>query len=74
MILSLGDYVESEYNRMVLRHEQDLYRGNGKPGLTTRVLALEEAMKSIQFYGRWLLIFVGGILLTAIANLVITKH
>jgi hypothetical protein len=65
--------VESEYSRMVLRHEQDLYRGNGKPGLTTRVLALEETMKDIKFYARWLLIFVGGILLTAIANLVIKK-
>jgi hypothetical protein len=65
--------VESEHYRMLIQHDKDLYHGNGKPGLTTRVLALEDAMKSIQFYGRWLLVFVGGILLTAIANLVIKK-
>jgi hypothetical protein len=71
--LRLGGNVESEQYRMLLKHEQDLYRGNGLPGLTTRVLTLENAMKSIQFYGRWLLIFLGGILLTAIANLVVKK-
>lgn len=65
--------MESEQYRMLLRHEQDLYRGNGKPGLTTRVLALEDAMKQIHFYGRWLLVFVAGILVTAIVNLVLKK-
>jgi hypothetical protein len=32
---------------MVDRHDQDLYRGNGKPGLTTRVALLEDCVDSI---------------------------
>lgn len=50
-----------------------MWFGNGKPGITTRVLILEDAMKSIQFYGRWILVTVAGILIAAIINLVIKR-
>lgn len=33
--------------RMVDRHDQDLYRGNGKPGVTTRLAVLEDCVTSI---------------------------
>ena len=32
---------DSRYHLMVDKHEQDLYRGNGKPGLTTRMAGAE---------------------------------
>ena len=42
--------------QLVRRHDQDLYRGNGKPGVTTRLqqgedrmTALEKRMESIDF-------------------------
>ena len=33
---------------MVRKHEQDLYRGNGKPGITTRIEKLESQMEAIR--------------------------
>lgn len=30
---------------LVRRHDKDLYRGNGKPGLTTRMARQEDAME-----------------------------
>jgi hypothetical protein len=43
-ILVGGAYVEqSRYiAEMVERHERDLYRGNGLPGLTTRIKTVED--------------------------------
>jgi len=63
----------AELARRVGKLEQDMWFGNGKPGITTRVLILEDAMKSIQFYGRWILVTVAGILIAAIINLVIKR-
>ena len=62
-----------EVDRDVRQHTKDLYFGNGKPGLTTRVLVLEDAVKTIHFYGRWLLLTAMGILVVAVLDLVI-KH
>lgn len=62
-----------EIDRDVRQHSKDLYFGNGKPGLTTRVLVVEDAVKSIQFYGRWLLLTCAGILVVAVLDLVV-KH
>lgn len=39
--------LEDEYKVKVDKHDQDLYRGNGKPGITTRVLMTEETVSSI---------------------------
>lgn len=50
-----------------------MWIGNGRPGMTTRVLMLEDAMKSIHFYGRWLLVTVAGILVVAIVDLVVKR-
>lgn len=62
-----------EIDEDVKQHRKDLYIGNGKPGLTTRVLILEDAMKSIQFYGRWLLLTCAGILIVAVLDLVVKR-
>lgn len=32
---------------LVEKHDQDLYRGNGKPGITTRILMSEETIGKI---------------------------
>lgn len=39
--------MDNEQYRMLLRHEQDLYRGNGKPGLTTRMALMEDCVDKI---------------------------
>ena len=33
---------------MVQKHDDDLYRGNGKPGLTTRVAVCEERIDGVK--------------------------
>lgn len=40
--------MESEQNRMLLRHENVLFYGNGKPGLTTRMALVEEDVTKIE--------------------------
>ena len=55
-------------------HHRDLYFGDEKaPGLVTRVLILENTMKSIELYGRWALLLLGGAFLTGLANLVMKR-
>lgn len=41
------EHVGSDIRRMVDRHDQDLYRGNGKPGLTTRMALMEDCVEKI---------------------------
>jgi hypothetical protein len=56
------------------KHHRDLYFGDEhRPGLTTRVLVMENTVNSFKFYARWLLLLVGGIFATAVAGLVIKK-
>ena len=38
---------ESWIRRMVEQHDRDLYRGNGKPGITTRIQSLEDAVDGV---------------------------
>lgn len=33
---------------MVYKHDDDLYRGNGKPGLTTRMAVSEERIEDVK--------------------------
>jgi len=63
----------SEIVHRLNKLEKDMWIGNGRPGMTTRVLMLEDAMKSIHFYGRWLLVTVAGILVVAIVDLVVKR-
>jgi hypothetical protein len=54
------------------KHHQDLYFGDDvKPGITTRILIMEDTLKTLKSYARWGVIFIAGILLTAILRLVI---
>lgn len=39
--------MESEPYRLLQKHDRDLYHGNGKPGLTTRIALLEECVDKI---------------------------
>lgn len=38
---------ESWIRRVIEQHDRDLYRGNGKPGITTRIQSLEEAIDGV---------------------------
>jgi hypothetical protein len=58
---------------MANRHDQDLYRGNGKPGLTTRMNRVEDSVEAIKFYCRWALLLVAGTFIAAILNLVLKR-
>lgn len=63
----------SKVEEMARQHDQDLYRGNGKPGLTTRMQRAEDSIETIKFYGRWLLVTAAGIIVVGVLNLVL-KH
>jgi hypothetical protein len=56
------------------KHHKDLYYGDEyHPGLATRVLLMENTIKTIQFYGRWALVLLLGAFLTGVLNLVLHK-
>lgn len=40
--------MESEQNKMLLRHDNVLFYGNGKPGLTTRMAVVEENVAKME--------------------------
>jgi hypothetical protein len=42
----------SSIERLVDKHEQDLYRGNGKPGITNRIESLENALAGYKEFMR----------------------
>lgn len=41
----------------------DMYLGNGKPGMTTRVSRLEDSVERMVRYSRWVLLSVAGLAL-----------
>lgn len=71
----MSDYEPIPTNREDLLRKivTDMYYGNGKPGLTTRVLMMEKTLDSIERIGRWILAGIGLILLTALMNLILKK-
>lgn len=42
-----GESSNRELARLVYQHDKDMYYGNGKPGLTTRMEKVEDAVKAI---------------------------
>lgn len=42
--------ISALYVALVDKHEQDLYRGNGKPGITTRLERSEDRLDSLEDY------------------------
>jgi hypothetical protein len=70
----VASYASCPLEKMVHQHEKDLYHGDEKlPGITTRVLLLEGTMATIKFYGRWLIVMLGGILVTSVMRLVMNR-
>jgi hypothetical protein len=59
-----------ELSRLVAKHERIL-AGNGEAGLVARVIMAEKTLASIIFYAKWIIVFLGGILLTSLAHLII---
>ena len=52
---------------------EDMYYGNGKPGMTTRVNELEKAMESFRYYFRWIILLLGGLAIHAIWDVLVKK-
>ena len=52
---------------------KDMYVGNGKASMTSRLGSVEKSVESIAFYGRWLLLTCAGILLVAVLDLVLKR-
>jgi hypothetical protein len=67
------DWRIQKLEESVDRHERDIYRGNGKPGLTARVEKVEDAITAVKFYGRWIILLVGGMLIKEIILLTMVK-
>ena len=57
---------------LVERHDKDIYRGNGKPGITTRMEKVEEAIANNRYYFRAILLLLIGLL--AHAGYDLLKH
>ena len=61
----------SEIMRLVYKHDQDLYFGNGKPGLTTRIAVMEHTLEQItRNLTKIVWLIVGGIITGVIAFIV----
>jgi hypothetical protein len=67
----------SGLENLVYQHDQDLYRGNGRPGLTTRVWNVENDIEQIKVREekrtkKWdrIEILVWAAVIAAIANLI----
>lgn len=54
------------------KHHKDLYYGDeNHPGITTGLLLVEKTTAAIVSYGRWILLLLGGVLVTSIMHLVV---
>lgn len=52
---------------------QDMYLGNGKPGMTVRMAAVEDSVTEIKDGIKWIIrLLIGGLIL-AILNLIVHK-
>lgn len=63
--------MEPWQDQMLQEHDRDLYKGNGKPGLTTRMAIAEEAIQRIASNWRAIILMFLATLLSAVANLVL---
>lgn len=61
----------TETRRMVDRHDQDLYRGNGKPGITTRLAILEDCMEAYSSDMKWVKRLLVSTLLAIIVDVIL---
>ena len=60
-----------EIKTMVDRHEKDLYRGNGKAGLTTRIEVQEQSMAFIRSALSRILWMLGATMMTVLGEIVV---
>jgi hypothetical protein len=63
--------MESWQEKMLEKHDKDLYHGNGKSALTTRVTVLEDAVQRIASNWKAIVLMFLATLLTAVANFIL---
>ncbi len=56
---------------IVLRLEKDMYFGNGKPGMTTRMAAQETITEQIASSLKWIVRLLVGTFLSGIAGIIV---
>lgn len=61
-----------ELEGMVKRHDRDLYVGNGKPSITTRVAIMEECVSGIRKNLRQITWLLMSTFATALATIIVT--
>lgn len=59
------------HDAIVLRLEKDMYFGNGKPGMTTRMAAVETITEQIAGSLRWIVRLLVGTFLTGVAGIIV---
>lgn len=61
----------ADLRTLVNRHDQDLYRGNGKPGITTRLQRLEDWMLEYGSDMKWVKRLLVSTLLAVIVDIIL---
>lgn len=51
------------------RHDRDIYRGNGKPGLTIRMEKVETSIGQVIYYAKWFMGILGAVLVAVIIDI-----
>lgn len=64
-------YRLQEVARLAHKHDQDLYHGNGKPGLTTRMALMEDIVEKISRNLSKIVWLIVGAGITGIAGIVV---
>jgi hypothetical protein len=67
--MKAGEAMDTEGSRMLHRHDQDLYRGNGLPGLTTRMAVAEDRIKTMTTRFNQIMVTLLAAILTGLADM-----
>lgn len=59
------------HERTILRIEQDMYYGNGKPGMTTRMESMETCVGRIDSSLRWIVRLLVGSFVSGLAAIIV---
>jgi hypothetical protein len=69
--VAISDVLFRDLKTCVERHDKDLYHGNGKPGLTTRMAMMEDTMRKLSENLKWIVRLLIGTLITGVATMII---
>lgn len=80
LLVSVSDTWQDWADRRIKKHDKDMYEGNGKPGMTTRVSLLEadsvdfrEYIEEAKDNQKWIIRLIVGVLIVGVLNLLLRK-